>query len=136
MIRHFATPLAILLIALTGCSNEKKGPAYSHQEEFRKQVEASPELKERGYAVNEVRFSEDYNKALVILSKQGSSDGSREVVLEHDGFRRYRGQFYEPINLVEPRTIPPASEREQVLSNRLAAYSSRMAAITVTLPAR
>ncbi len=140
MVRRLSIALlAIAAIALTGCSGEKKGPAYAYQDEFRKQLDESRELKERGYSVHEVRFSEDFNKALVLLVKNGASDNPKEVVLEHDGFRRYQGQLRDPVSQIESRAFPPTNkvERELAFSNRLANYSSRFGAmLVVTLPAK
>jgi hypothetical protein len=140
MVRRLSLALlALAAIALAGCSGEKKGPAYAYQDEFRKQLDESRELKERGYSVHEVRFSEDFNKALVLLIKEGASDNPKEVVLEHDGFRRYKGQLYDPVHRIERRAFPPTNvvDREQAWSNRLANFGSGFGAmIVVTLPAK
>ena len=101
---RFAAIVALSVITLiTGCASTKRGPAYGHEGQFREQLASIPLVKALGYRIEDVRFSQDYQKALVMFADPAQTNTLREVVLEHDGFRRYRGNLYLP---VPPRTLP------------------------------
>jgi hypothetical protein len=114
--------LALSVITLlVGCASAKRGPAYGHERQFREQLATNTLVTALGYEIEDVRFSQDYQKALVIFADPAKTNALREVVLEHDGFRRYRGSLYLP--------IPP----ENVTFEKLKAG---MHTITVDLPAK
>ncbi len=75
---------------LVGCATEHRGPAYRHEQEFRQQLTDSVPVKDWGYRIQEIRFSEDYRKALVIFAVPGKTT-AQELILEDDGFGRYKG---------------------------------------------
>jgi hypothetical protein len=81
--------LAILAL-LTGCATQPRGPAYGHDLDFRRQVEECVPVKDWGYRVQQIRFSADYLKALVVFAVPEATNVT-EVVLEDDGFGRYTG---------------------------------------------
>jgi len=75
---------------LVGCSSHHIGPAYGHEQEFRQQVETSIPVQKWGYKVQDIRFADDFEKALVVFD---TAAGKRqEVIFEDDGFRRYQGK--------------------------------------------
>lgn len=85
-----------ILLAVTlwvGCATQHRGPAYGHEEQFRQQVSESVPVKEWGYKIQAIKFSEDYQKALVVFAVPGSTS-AKELVLEDDGFRRYKGTVW------------------------------------------
>lgn len=87
------TTLAILaaFTLLVGCATQHRGPACGHEQEFRQQLADSVPVKDWGYKIQNLRFSEDYHKALVTFAVPGKTAG-REVGLKEDDFRRYRGE--------------------------------------------
>jgi hypothetical protein len=99
------TTLGILaaFILLVGCVTPHRGPAYGHEQDFRQQLADSVPVKDWGYKIQELRFSEDYQKALVTFAVPGK-DAGREVVLKEDGFRRYSGEVrdYDKKTASEP----------------------------------
>jgi hypothetical protein len=109
MNRFILTALLITgCTAFVGCATARKGPAYGHEQEFRRQLAESTPVREYGYTVKDLRFSEDYRKALVVLThtnNQPGLDNSQrrpdwEFTLILDEFGRYRGgagqPFYTP----------------------------------------
>ena len=93
--------LLILVLTLTACTSMRKGPAYDVRAEFPALIEQHPYLAADKWKVQEIRFSHDYEKALVIF-KERKPDPARskfkymsppELVLSHDGFGRYKGNF-------------------------------------------
>jgi hypothetical protein len=74
---------------LVGCSSHHKGPAYGHEQEFRQQVEASIPVQKWGFKIQDIRFTDDYEKALVVFDAAGKR---QEMILEDDGFHRYGGK--------------------------------------------
>jgi len=98
-----------------------KGPAYGHTQEFRQQLAESVPVKDWGYKIQDVRFSEDYHKALVIFGVPGKN-AVQDAVLEDDGFRRYKGSVrdYDKVAAAKP--------------GDLATAQAGTASITVTLP--
>ena len=89
--------LAIMAIAtlLTGCCTaHPKGPAYGHEQEFRQQIEASVPVQKWGCKIEDIRFSDDYEKVLVVFD---TTAGHRiEAVFADDGFHRYHGHVQDP----------------------------------------
>jgi hypothetical protein len=69
---------------------QHKSPAYRHEQEFRRQLMDSVPVKDWGYKIQEIRFSGDSHKALVVCLEPGKSE-VREFTLEDDGFRRFTG---------------------------------------------
>ena len=102
--------LAILaaIAFLIGCATQHRGPAYGHEQEFRQQVGNSVPVKDWGYKIQDIRLSEDYQKALVVFDVPvpGQTNMLDEVVFEHDGFRRYKGNVLE---LHTPPGAPPGT---------------------------
>ena len=98
-----------------------RGPAYGHTQEFRQQLADSVPVKGWGYKIQDVRFSEDYHKALVIFAVPGKTP-VQDAVLEDDGFRRYKGSVrdYDKVAAAKP--------------GDLATVQAWTALITVTLP--
>ncbi len=88
--------LAIIMAfgLLIGCATPHKGPAYGAEQEFRRQLENSRVVTYYGWKVQEVRFSHDYEKALVVFAPKQHPAMRPEVVLEHNGFGTYEGTLY------------------------------------------
>ncbi len=82
------------LALLVGCATRQKGPAYGAEQEFRRQLETNRVVTYYGYKVQEVRFSGDYEKALVVFAPKSHPEMRPEVVLEHNGFGKYEGTLY------------------------------------------
>ena len=81
---------AVILAAVTllsGCSSHHNGAAAGHEELFRQQIAESLPVKDWGYKVQDIRFSDDYRKALVVFVTPEMIQ--KDVVLDDDGFRRY-----------------------------------------------
>jgi hypothetical protein len=99
-----------------------RGPADRQAPEFRRQIGESVPVKEWGFKIQELRFSGDGHKVLVVLAEPGKNS-TKEVVLQDDGFRRYYGALScppDPDNSVAPS---PGTGVER-----------RGASIVVTLP--
>jgi hypothetical protein len=77
---------------LVGCATQHRGSAYGHEQEFRQQIADSKPVKDLGYKIQDLRFSDDYHKVLVVFATPGKP-ATQEVVLEDDGFRRYAGSI-------------------------------------------
>ena len=93
------TFVSVSLIALfVGCATVKRGPAYGHEGQFREQLATNALIANLGYKIEEVRFSQDYQRVLVIFAGVAETNTAREVVLEHDGFQRYKGTLYLPMS--------------------------------------
>lgn len=103
------TGLLSVILLLAGCATPERGPAYGHESEFRQQLTDDAMVKHLGYTVRDVRFSDDYQKAVAILAVPANTNacleaplkqtgckpaGLYEVTLKHDGNRRYRGMLY------------------------------------------
>jgi len=96
--------LTAFCILLIGCATtSSKGPAYRHEQQFRQQLAESIPVKEYGYTIKQLVFSQDYHKALVVFthshSKPGLDYATRpdwEFVLVLDDFGRYRGTTMQP----------------------------------------
>jgi hypothetical protein len=83
------------LALFIGCDRKARGPAYGQQQEFRRQIADSIPVKQWGYAIADVRVSEDAQKVLVVFSLPGGTNGINELVLTNDGFRKYRGSIFD-----------------------------------------
>ncbi len=81
---------AVLLLG--GCATPSPYSGSPKAKEFRKQIAQSAPVMEWGYTVQQLRFTADQRKALVIFAKPGG--GTVEVILEDDGFSRYRGAIW------------------------------------------
>ncbi len=124
--------LAILTV-IGGCATHPKGPAYGNEREFRQQIEASVPVKDWGYRVQEIRFSADYHKALVTFAVPDKTNLT-EVVLEDDGFRRYKGVLSDYKRMQEaPKTKPGDPGFEKSVNEALQYWQ---ASIRVTFPAK
>jgi hypothetical protein len=100
--------LAILLgtifAIMTGCASPPRGAAYGREQELRAQLADSIPVREYGYVIQELRFSPDYKKVLVVFThpgKQETNDNTTrrpnwEFVLTADEFERYRGSNIQP----------------------------------------
>jgi major membrane immunogen (membrane-anchored lipoprotein) len=89
MKKYFTLGMLIALTLTVGCSSHHKGPAYGHEQEFRQQVEASIPVQKWGYKIQDICFTDDFEKALVVFDTAAGK--SQEVIFEDDGFRRYHG---------------------------------------------
>jgi hypothetical protein len=127
--------LAILLVALTalaGCASPRKGPAYTFQHEFRQQLAESVPVKKWGYTIKDLRFTEDFEKAWVVFAPPKKGEDEIEVKLEHDGFRRYRGEAHRRIVTEQAPGAGGLTDGVRPMPM----ISTAIAPITVTLPAR
>jgi len=95
-------PISMSVLLFVACDKQHSavpsGPAYGHEEDFRKQIEGLRGIKAWDYKVREIQFSGDYEKALVTFSVSRSPGASPEVILEHQGFGRYTGTLYSTMN--------------------------------------
>jgi hypothetical protein len=91
------------------------GPAYGHEQEFRQQLAESVPMKEYGYTIKELMFSDDYRKALVVFTHTNNQPGldnshrrpDWEFTLESHGFRRYQGMQMQPFYTPGTANTPP-----------------------------
>ncbi len=92
------------------CATHPKGPAYGHEQEFRKLLEASIPVQNWGYKIKDIRFNHDREKALVIFDRQ-------EVVFTDDGFHRYTAQMVD-FNEQDKRTgaLPPGAIKTIIIT--------------------
>lgn len=102
--------LFAILTMLVGCVSPPKGPAYAHQQEFRQQLSATVPVKEYGYTIGDLRFSEDYQKALVVFTHADRKTMPNwEFVLASDGFGRYQGMGVQPFYTLGTASRPQVS---------------------------
>ena len=99
------TTIAVSILVTGCCSWHPKGPAYGHEEEFRKQIEASLPAQKWGYKIAEIRFSDNREKALVIFDTPAAK--RQEVIFTDDGFHRYRGQVWDYTKMDASGAISP-----------------------------
>jgi hypothetical protein len=91
------------------------GPAYGHEQEFRQQLAESVPMKEYGYTIKDLMFSDDYRKALVVFTHTNNQEGldnshqrpDWEFSLESNGFRRYSGMAMQPFYTPGTANTPP-----------------------------
>lgn len=82
---------------LTGCASSRKGTAYGHEQEFRRQLAETTPIRDYGYTIKELRFTPDYKKALVVFTHADAKTRPEwEFVLTSDEFGRYRGMNRQP----------------------------------------
>jgi hypothetical protein len=112
---------------LVGCTPPHRGPAYGHEQEFRRQLADSVPVKDWGFKIQDIRFSEDYYKALVTFTVPGKTN-VQETVLEDDGFRRYKGAVID-----EEKIAAAMTGHLAVLPNP---YKGASARIAVTIPSK
>lgn len=90
-----------ILVAITammlfiGCASQHKGAAYGHENLFRQQIAETVLVKDWGYKIKDVRFSDDYRKALVTFTLPDKPNVTKDLILEDDGFRRYQGKVID-----------------------------------------
>ena len=116
-----------MLAAMTlivGCATQPRGPAYRHEREFRQQVAESLPVKDWGYTIQEVKFSADYHKVLVVFAVPGKTNLT-EVVLEDDGFGRYDGSVRDDYRFQKAITAKPLN---------IDAVTSSGASLRITFP--
>ena len=90
---------------LVGCSSlHPKGSAYGHEQEFRQKIEASIPVQKWGYKIEEIRFTDDREKALVIFDTP--AEKSQEVIFTDDGFHRYKGQVWDYTKMEKSGGLP------------------------------
>ena len=109
--------LVVALSMLAGCASPPRGAAHKHEQEVRRQLANSVPMKDYGYTIKELRFSDGYKKALVVFTHPDTrSRPDWEFVLTADEFGRYRGMnvqpFYTPGTANTPGiyvtvTLPP-----------------------------
>jgi hypothetical protein len=93
------------------------GPAYGQEQEFRRQLAESIPVREYGYTIKELMFTDDYRKALVVFSHTNdqarhSQDNRQrrpdwEFTLDSNGLRRYRGFAMQPFYTPGSANTPP-----------------------------
>jgi hypothetical protein len=93
--------LATAFTVLAGCTTVDRGPAYGHEKEFRRQVADSEPVRDFGYKILSITFSEDFRKARLALAEPRDA-GVRQVVLEDDGFRRYTATNWVLVDSISP----------------------------------
>ena len=82
-------------VILSGCASTSSTTL--RDEQFRKQLEQSVPVKDYGYTVQDLRFSPDAKKALVVfVNPDPKTRPNWEFVLTADDFRRYRGASAQP----------------------------------------
>ena len=99
----------------SGWVNTHQGPAHRHQTEFREELAQSIPVREFGYRIKDLRFSEDYQKALVVFAHpsnmasvpQNQRRPDWEFILEHDSFARYVGMSTQPFYTPGTASTPP-----------------------------
>jgi hypothetical protein len=101
--KRSATMIAALLamgVMTFGCATFHHGPASGHVLEFRQQLESSSPVKEYGCTIKDLRFTNDYRKALVVFAPpDGTSRPEWEFVLFLDEFGRYVGAASQALDL-------------------------------------
>jgi hypothetical protein len=89
--------LVTAIIILAGCASPRKEAAYGHEQEFRQQLAESVPVKDYGYSIQDLRFTEDYQKALVVFVHPDSKTRPTwEFTLASDDFGRYQGRTMQP----------------------------------------
>jgi hypothetical protein len=94
--------------------NNNQGPAYRHQAAFREELSQSVPVREFGYRIKDLRFNEDYQKALVVFTHPSNLASvpphqrrpEWEFILEHDGFARYTGTSMQPFHTPGTASTP------------------------------
>ena len=86
--------IVTIFTLVASCATQHKGPAYGHEQEFRRQLEASRVVTYYEWKVQEIRFSHDYEKVLVVFAPKSHPAMRPEVVLEYNGFGEYEGTLY------------------------------------------
>ena len=98
-----------LLVFLTGCgtSHTVDSPPRRHEALVRQRLAELPALRNAGAKVRDVRYSSDRERILVLLDLPADSIALPEIMLKHDGFHRYRGDFFpsNSQNMRNPITI-------------------------------
>lgn len=87
--KNALTILAVFTM-FVGCTTHQRGPAFGHEREFRRQLVESVPVKDWGYKIQDIKFSGNYHKVLVVFAVPGRTN-TNELVLEDDGFRRFKG---------------------------------------------
>jgi len=103
----------IVLVVLTGCATSRTtdSAAGNSEAQVRQRLAEVPALRDANAKMREVRFSSDRERILVILDLPAGSTALSEIVLKHDGFHRYRGDFFaaDHQNARKPITIDLAA---------------------------
>ena len=97
---NFQPSTLVLLIGsacIAGCVSTPKGAAYGYEEEIRAQLIESSPVRELGYTIEDIRFSPDYTKVLVVLEHPDREERPPwEIVLREDEFNQYIGSGVQP----------------------------------------
>jgi hypothetical protein len=99
----------------SGLVSTNQGPAHRHAAEFRDELSQSVPVREFGYRIKDLRFNEDYQKALVVFTHPSNMASvpphqrrpDWEFILEHDGFARYTGTSMQPFYTPGTASTPP-----------------------------
>ena len=84
------------------------GSAYGHEQEFRRRLADTVPVKKYGYTIKELRFSQDYQKALVVFAHADSKARPEwEFTLKADPFGRYWGVSGQPFYTPGTANTPP-----------------------------
>lgn len=104
-----------ILAGFAGCAAPRKDTVSSKEQEFRRQLAESIPVKDYGYTIKDLMFSENQQKALVIFTHPSQQPGLNnndrrpdwEFTLESNGFRRYRGMTMQPFYTPGTANTPP-----------------------------
>lgn len=101
--------LLVILMLLTGCASPpEQGPAYGRHEEFLQQLSATVPMKDYGYTIKMLRFSDDFQEVLVVFTHaDAKSRPDWEFILKEDEFGRYRGMSMQPFYTPGTANTPP-----------------------------
>ena len=89
--------LLVVLTMLAGCASPQRGTAYGREQEVRRQLAATPPMRDYGYTIRELRFTPDYKKALVVFTHADTkARPDWEFVMKEDDFGRYFGSNMQP----------------------------------------
>lgn len=97
-------------IFLAGCASPQQGPASGRHQEFLQHLSTSVPMKDYGYTIKMLRFSDDFQEALVVFTHADSkSRPDWEFILKADEFGRYRGMSMQPFYTPGTANTPPVS---------------------------
>ena len=81
-------------ILSSGRSPLLRGADFAHADLVRQQIAESVPVKEWGYKIQDVRLSDDTRNFLIVLLTPGGV-APQDLILNEDGFRRYRGSIID-----------------------------------------
>src|ERR1017187_1647252 len=121
------TGILFALALVTSCVTQRevnnRGPAYGHEDLFRQQLTNSKPVREWGYTVDDVKFFEDYHRAVIVFGAPGRTPSRQEATLVYDDKGSYTGR-------IDNHDLPHSNPL------RFGEAMAMRADITVNLPAR